>query len=215
MKKLIFSFSIFLLSLPSFSQNKPSIKAYAGFGIQQYNGDLGNGFYDFSLTTYGVASLGIDIRLNKSFDVKIFTTVGDLGYCQPKDKHTHEEEHEHEHGKNPEDENLNSRMASGIIALQYNFANGYLLPEHSKLAPYFYIGVGTNRITDIMEMECVVPGQYSTLNWGLGFEHKLSKNWYATVSLSYGRFSSDNIDFIKKGSKDLYHQNSLLIAYQF
>ncbi len=214
MKNQFLTILFVTFTINSFAQSKTSkLKIYGGFGFQQYSGDLGNGFYQFGEAKYGAGSLGVDYALNKSFEIRAFSTLGDLGYCQPKEIRNHYAEAEHAHGKRPENENLNSRMVSGIIAVKYKFANDYFLPETNRLSPFIYAGVGINRITDIMKMECVVPGTYYSLNMGAGFEYRLTKSMYVGCTLSFGRFTSDGLDYVVRNSNDMYMQNSALIGF--
>ncbi|MFT5512317.1 MAG: opacity protein-like surface antigen [Bacteroidia bacterium] len=218
MKKLTPLFTLLLLSQLSFGQLKFSeMRVNIGFGIQQYNGDLGNGFYDFSKTTYGVGVADISIPINKSFDLMFMTTLGDLGYCQPEWKkelfESNADEHNHVHGKKPEEENLNSRMTSAMLGVQYKFANNYLLKSYSKWAPYVYAAAGINRLTDFMKMECVDPGMYSTINWGAGCQYQLMPNCSVGLKFSFGSFNNDGLDFIRNSSRDMYMQNSFMLGF--
>ncbi len=230
MKKYLFFLLLIAISINCSAQtSQKKIDFYGGFGFQQYNGDLGNGFYKFNSTEYGVGSLTLDYSLNKFFDIKFFTTFGDLGYCQVNDHeanhfeehHGHDHHHENEdkenegHGINPKTENLNSFMFSGNLALQIDFANGYIFSESSKFQPFVYFGIGLNRITDRMKMECVVPGFYTSINMGTGFKYYLSESIFAGYSLNFGVFTSDKLDFFDQGKNDRFMQNSATIGYSF
>ncbi len=222
MKKLSIVVVLLAASSTSFSQiNLNKLTLQLGFGIQQYSGDLGNGFYDFSQTTYGVGIISLNYELNNSFDLKVMNTIGDLGYCQPEWKkeffamnRPHVDGEAHIHGKLPEEENLNSRMVSGIVGMKYKFANDYLLPTSSYLKPYVYLAAGINRITDIMKMKCVNPGNYVSVNWGTGFDCEVFKRIDVGASFSFGKFSSDALDFVKEGGNDMYMQNSILLGFK-
>ena len=192
-----------------------------GFGFQQYCGDLGNGLYRFNSTEYGVACLSVDYSLNRWFSLKFLGTLGDLGFCQTKEtREAIKAEHEahggeHVHGINPKEENLNSRMAAGVFAVQFEFANGYILPEWSRFAPYVYAGAGLNRITDRMEMNCVAPGLYSTLNVGTGFKYQIVQHLFLGYQLNFGQFTSDKLDKFDTGKNDLHMQNAVMVGYAF
>ena len=197
---LLLSF-LFSLTLLHGQTKSHKLAISAGFGFQQYCGDLGNGFYDFSSTEYGVANLGIDYYLTRSLDIKLLGTLGDLGYCS---------DLEEGEGGVVEDV-LNSRMTMGSISLKFKFANGVILPENAKLAPYLYAGFGVNKITDIMKMGCIVPGTYTSLNGGAGFKYHISQLFSIGYNLNIGQFSTDRIDFVSVGRNDMYMQNSLVL----
>lgn len=205
MKNQFLTIAFLLVCIFANAQTKSSKFALsAGFGFQQYHGDIGNGFYNFTSTEYGVTSLSLDYYLSKSFDVKLYGNLGDLGFCSP-----------YEEGENGVVEDvLNSRMTMGAIALKYKFANGYLLPETKRLAPYIYAGVGINKISDIMEMGCIVAGTYYSKNIGLDFKYKVFKAFNIGYNLNIGQFTSDALDFVNRGNNDLYMQNSLMISIE-
>src|SRR6478609_2831048 len=49
-------------------------------GLSQYNGDIGNGFYNSDQASYGFAGLSMSRYLSKHFDATIFFTRGEVGY---------------------------------------------------------------------------------------------------------------------------------------
>lgn len=220
MKKQFLLLLLSSFSISIFAQNHaPRFSIYGGFGFQQYAGDLGNGLYRFNSTEYGVASLGIERSISKSWDLKLFGTLGDLGFCQVnraayiKEKYGEDLEHEHEH--DPKAENLNSRMGALTVALQYRFANGVWLPTDSRFSPFLSFGFGLNRITDRMKMECVVPGLYSTIHAGTGFKYFLKNQVFVGYNLNFGFFTSDGLDGFEQGRNDLHMQNSAVVGYSF
>ncbi len=94
----------------------------AGAGIQQYNGDLGNSFFDFAEEWYGVARLAYSRYLSPALDAQAFATMGDIGRCFD--------------GVLPPGEQilmLRSRFTSVGLALKYKFANGRFLREEARL----------------------------------------------------------------------------------
>jgi OmpA-OmpF porin, OOP family len=203
MKNQLFILGLLFLSITTIAQTQSrKLAITAGFGFQQYHGDLGNGFYNFTSTEYGVASIGLDYYLNRSFDIKLYSMLGDFGFCS---------DLEEGEGGVVEDV-LNSRMTMGGIALKYKIANGFLLAENSRLAPYIYAGFGINRVTDFMKMKCIVPGTYYSVNAGFGLKYNVSEVYNIGYNLNIGQFSSDKLDFIVDGSNDYYMQNSLVLG---
>ncbi|MFK8038534.1 MAG: outer membrane beta-barrel protein [Crocinitomicaceae bacterium] len=229
MKKIIFvliGLSIFGLSSSAQSQDVfRRFEITTGFGFQQYNGDLGNGFFNTNNVVYGVASLGLNYKLTNSFSLKLLGTVGDLGYCHEDEIMAnrvpqpigHGDHHSDAHNTHflPEEEILSSRLFTGTIAIQYNFANGIIMPIDSRFRPSFYLGIGVNKLTDIMKMRCVNIGNYSSFNTGLGLQYSVSKQFSVGYNLGFGLLTSDKIDFISKGKNDMYMQNSATVVFAF
>ncbi len=89
-----------------------------------YNGDLGNGFFNFQQKFRGQVGLKVDRYLNPSFDLSIGGSYGRWGY-----------------DKNNVDNFLSNMLQMNISAV-YKISNGYLLPEDSKIAPYVFAGLG-------------------------------------------------------------------------
>lgn len=186
-----------------------------GGGSQKYSGDLGNGFSFKNNVWCGDFNARINYYLNRSFDVGVFGSIGDFGYCQPDDV-----------AKRPVDDddrcpgcvgrvglgNLNSRLHSCGLHLTYKFANGYLLKENSRIQPYIFAGGAFNYISDRMRMNCVVAGKYYSVNAGVGVKTYLTERINLGYILSFGYFTSDKLDFMSHGKNDMYMQNSLVLG---
>ena len=105
-------------------------------------------------------------------------------------------------------------MTSAMLGLQYNFANNYILNSTGKWSPYIYAAAGINRLTDFMKMECVNPGMYSTINWGVGCQYQLMPKCSVGLKFSFGSFNNDALDFIENSSRDMYMQNSFMLGFR-
>lgn len=65
MKNHLFTSMLILFAMGATAQTKNNTTCVtAGFGFQQYNGDLGNDFYKIDWTKYGVASTSLGFYLN-------------------------------------------------------------------------------------------------------------------------------------------------------
>jgi OmpA-OmpF porin, OOP family len=51
-------------------------------GAYNYNGDLGNGFYNFNQAYYGLGGLSVSRYLSRHFDATLFGTRGEAGYVK-------------------------------------------------------------------------------------------------------------------------------------
>ncbi|MEO6039389.1 MAG: DUF6089 family protein [Saprospiraceae bacterium] len=205
--KKIFFFAAFLLSVAANAQTSSAKNNLsAGAGIQQYNGDLGNSFFDFEEEWYGVVRLGYSRYLNRSFDAQVFATTGDIGRCfdgvlQPGEHVTM----------------LRSRFTTLGLSLKYKFANGRLLKEDARLAPYVYAGAALNNHRDLWVVQDprVNEGTYISINGGLGLTYRLCTRFQINYNLGLGYFTTDKLDFISQGSNDLYLQNTFSVGMDF
>ena len=216
MKHYLFALGFALLAGISVAQTKNhKLGLTVGGGSQKYKGDLGNGFTVKNDTWYGGMSYNAGYYFTRSFDAGVFGFVGDYGFCQPKSKPPVEVAEKDRCagcvgrvGLG----NLSSRLASVGVFAKYKFANGYILKEDAKVQPYVYLGAAANRITDIMKMKCVNPGNYNSINAGLGAKYYLTDKINVGYNLGFGLFSDDHLDFIMKGVSDMYMQNTLTVG---
>lgn len=213
MKTNIFVLIFILIANTLLAQSKSNkLGINVGLGGQNYKGDLGNGFKFKNESWTGGAGINLAYYLNKSFDLGLSTFLGDLGYCQPP-KIAASEVDISLRCTGCVDRvglgNLNSRMISGGIFLRYKFNNNYLLKENAAFRPFVTLGAAMNNVTDRMKMNCVNPGNYMSVNAGLGVKYYISKSINLGYQMTYGYFTSDNIDFMSHGRNDQFLQNTL------
>lgn len=205
---------IFMLSANTLVAQSKSNKLgiNVGLGGQNYKGDLGNGFTFKNETWTGGGGINLAYYLNKSIDLGISYFLGDLGYCQPPQIAASEVDVSLRCAGCVDRVglgNLNSRMISGGIFLRYKFNNNYLLKEATALKPFVTLGAAMNNVSDRMKMNCVNPGNYMSVNAGIGVRYYISKNINFGYQMTYGYFTSDNIDFMSHGRNDQFLQNTL------
>lgn len=209
-KRVLFCAFTFL-SLHCFGQSfEKKNNISLGTGRQSYNGDLGNSWFQPSEEYYGIGSLTYSRYLTKSFDALLFVTHGDYGHCREEDESQFRPD-------GTEVLNMLSRLTSSSISVKYKFANGYLLKEEAKLAPYIYLGAGVNNISNFWwkDKKRVNPGNCFSLNGGAGVSYNLNKKINLTYNLGFGYLASDKIDFRSEGTNDMYMQHSLLLGLNF
>ena len=90
----------------------------------EYNGDYGNGIFNFKQQMYPSGGLGIGYYLNPSFNLGLRTSFGDLGF------------------KETIANSFRGRKFDMSVYTQYKFNNGYILKEDSKLSPFLSVGLG-------------------------------------------------------------------------
>ncbi len=243
MKNYVFiTVSIFLSSLNSIGQNKNNkIGIEAGAFIQQYDGNLGSSFFKFNTVAFAGASINTGLYLNKSFDLNVGGTMGHFGYCQTAEDKSRIVPFDQKCPGCPGEEggmgDLRSLMISGNVAVKYKFANGYILNENSKLAPYVYFGAGINRLSDNMRRNCVNVGKHFSLNGGVGVKYNINERFNIGYNLAFGCFVTNKHVYTSNGikgitavvnptevngeemkmsnKKDSYLQNSLTFGFNF
>lgn len=96
------------------------------FMKNEYNGDYGNGIFDFSKTMFAAGGLTFAHYLNPSFNVGLQGNYGNYGY--------------YDNAEN----NFAGKKLEASLFLQYKLNNGYIIKANSKLSPFFTLGVGYN-----------------------------------------------------------------------
>ena len=206
-----------------------------GAYLQQYNGNLGNSFFKFKETAFGGGSLNLGLYLNKSFDLNVGGSIGHFGYCQTEEDKKRVVALEYRcpgctdrlgMGE------LRSMMISGNTSIKYKFANGYLLKEDSKIAPYVYAGVGINYLSDVMKRNCVNVGNHFTINAGAGVKYNITerlnigynfgvgcfmtkKVYYTNAIAENNEVEKDADDIKMEKRKDFYMQHALTLGFNF
>lgn len=217
MKNFLFAIGFSLLCVGAGAQSKYHKLGFTeGYGFQNYKGDLGNSFKCGNVSTYGALTGNVGYYLNRSFDISVFGSIGDYGYCQPDEKINAEVVDKDRCGGCKDRlglGNLNSRLFVAGASIKYKFNNGSLFSENTKIKPYISAGVAINKITDIMQMKCVDPGTYFSINTSVGFKYYISERLNVGYSISLGYFTSDKLDFMAhNGANDMYLQNTLTIG---
>jgi hypothetical protein len=203
MKKTLSLFAAFFVCFCLYAQTRALKNNIAiGAGFQNFNGDMGNTFFKTGEEVYGFVYLGYHRYLNRSFDLGFRATSGDIGRCLE--------------GEEIAEYNstfmMRARMTAGTVLLKYKFANGYVLHEAAKVAPFLNIGFSVNNMRDIWTHNRVNEGNYTALNGGAGVQFNITKRLNFIYHLGFGIFTSDNIDFRLQGSNDRYMQNTFTLG---
>src|SRR4051812_1074713 len=94
MKKVIIICTVILIScniLQAQTNERPFALGVFG-GLTQYNGDLGNGFYDMSQNQYGHIGLNAAWYITPHFDFTMNAGYGSIGYTENSVKNFHGEQ---------------------------------------------------------------------------------------------------------------------------
>lgn len=192
---LLSAFTASVLSLSAQTKDH-KIGIEVGGYLQQYNGNLGNSFFKFKETAFGGFHANAGLYLNKSFDAMVGASVGHFGYCQTDEDKKRIVAVEF---RCPGCTNqlgmgeLRSMMVAGNAALKYKFANGMLLKESSRLAPYIYAGIGINQLSDNMKRNCVNVGTHLTINAGAGVKYNINERINVGYNMGLGCFVAKKV----------------------
>jgi hypothetical protein len=204
MKQSLLVLVIFLISFSLRSQTEEHKSCIsAGGGNESYNGHLGNSWFDPGEEWYGFVYIGYSRYLTNSFDVSIHASYGDIGRCRPD-------------GADPSILNLYARMTTGILTFKYKFANGYLLNENARVAPYVFLGGGVNNMEDVWTHYRVNSGNFTSINGGGGFQIRLLPRVHIGYEMSFAYMTSSlAFDYISTAKHDCYMQHTFSLGYDF
>lgn len=177
MKKKFYLLVLAFLSVTAtYSQTKEkpwNIGAY--YGKSEYNGDLGNGFFQFGKAFYGYGALSVSRYLNSYFNVGVTGFYGGHGYFVARN----------------DPSNFGSHRIYGDIQLQFNFVK----KEQAFFRPYIFAGVGVRNLVDPGSTQWVPPtcneGTDLVIPAGLGLNFKLYKNLSLRYVLTFGYTNHD------------------------
>lgn len=209
--------NVLLIVLVAFSQlifaqnadNKVAVTLYGG--LNQYNGDLGNGLKSFTpLNPLGALSLSTYV--SPSFDLGVQGSYGKYAfsgsYLEPVLNVM-------------KDVNFSGAKYEGFMHLDYKFANGYILSKNAFIQPFLTAGIGlagykgTNINT--FPMDLITP-------FGAGLKFKLSENVALTYKFLYTFTNHDEHDNYARsdakydmfGTKsDAYGEHLLGVVFSF
>jgi outer membrane protein OmpA-like peptidoglycan-associated protein len=194
MKKTLLLLTICASALASFAQDANNRWGIgAGLGFTDFVNPI-NGQYLMVERWKGAANLNIQRYLGKSFDGRLNMTFGNAFYPYAKNQPAANQ-------TVPTTINLaqkgnmeyqNAQIIDGGLNLVYKFANGSILKEDAKFAPFLFSGIGVNAINKIGsttnggnnggagndQINPYIPV-------GLGFNLGLGSNWSASAEAAY------------------------------
>lgn len=196
-KKILLSLLLVTLLQQVFAQNIENKFAISIFGgINQYNGDLGNGLSDFkNLNPLGTTSFSV--YLNNSLDIGLQLGIGKYSYSN-----------------SSLNKSFSGKKTDGFIFLNYKFANNYIINSSSFISPLITAGVGLagysgDNIYDTASGDIIFP-----LGAGLNFNiNKKTAISYRFIYTFTNRDSHDNN--ISSGKNDGYGEHLFGITFSF
>ena len=233
MKKSLLVVALTFAALSTIAQSKNfRYGVTAGGYIQHYNGNLGNSFFKFNTTCFGGGAATFGMYLSKSVDLNVGGSLGFYGYCQTDadERRTASVAQRCPGCTRLGMGELRSVMIAGNVAVKYKFANDIFLNEGAKIAPYVYAGAGINRLSDVMQRDCVNEGNHVSVNAGAGVKYNFCKRFNIGYNLALGAFVGDKVyatdpwetamvknelEMKLEKRKDLYMQNGLFLGVNF
>ena len=160
-----------------------------GIGINfiknDYNGDYGNGVFDFSKTMYASGGLTFAYYLNPSFNLGIQGDYGNYGYFADVVNH------------------FVGKKADVSLFGQYKLNNGYLFKKDSKLEPFISLGVGYasyyENTTITHDPTIITDGGDIILPVGLGLKYHVTSRFAIQYQYLYNFTNSDVHDQNRSG----------------
>ncbi|WP_306639495.1 OmpA family protein [Sanyastnella coralliicola] len=184
MKKIILFVLAILACMCMFSQNQVrdfSISVLGG--VKEYAGEYGNEFYQFDRdhVAFGLSLAGY---IDESWDVMGMISYGQIS--------------------NGNDTSyFSNRLFNLSLLAKYKFANGYILKQDARVAPYLFAGIGdaimrAEHYTDEFDMAFNFPA-------GVGLDIHLN-DWMAlNVQSTYHYTIKDNLDNLDLGGQLNWH----------
>jgi outer membrane protein OmpA-like peptidoglycan-associated protein len=183
-----------LLSSSLFSQTKENPNAIGLFGLKHcYVGSLGNGFGDFSQPFNGFVGVSFLKYYDNNLNFSLNADFGKLAY-EKNEKKTYEE-----------------NLTHLSLRVHYKFANGYILPEDARFAPFLTSGIGLAFFGGDDKIE---KHKDVLFPLGIGFNYRINDKW----ALQYqGNMNITVMKYPKDGkgqsSEDHFFGHSLGVVY--
>ena len=175
------------------------------FGKNEYNGDLGNGVFNFNKAAYMFGGISFATYVSPSFDLSLQGNYGDYGYFPGSDK----------------PKSLYGTKYEGTLSLHYKFNNGYFLNEDCKFSPFLEVGLGfagygtekQNGVTQTGRIN--TPGTDFITPLGAGLKYQINKTLALQYKYVYNLTNQDKRDFVIAGRNDHFGEHSLGVIFSF
>jgi outer membrane protein OmpA-like peptidoglycan-associated protein len=187
MKKLL----ILLLALNAFNakaQNseRPFAIGIVG-GLTQYNGDLGQGFYDFSQAAYGHYGLSANWFVSPRWDFVVNATNGHMGYVQDK----------------------GFRFRTMQLQANAHFRLNLRTSDNHKMIPFLHAGIGLSDVHGFTSS----PGTDMYVPFGFGLRYIVNQRVSVLIQETFGYTDHDTHDFAVKRTNDAFLLHSVGILF--
>ncbi|MDD4993260.1 MAG: thrombospondin type 3 repeat-containing protein [Paludibacter sp.] len=180
----------------------------------EYNGDYGNGIFNFNQKMYAGVGLSTSLYLSPSFNVGLQGSSGLYGY------------------RETSADRFVGRKAELSLFTHYKFNNGYIISETSNFSPFLSLGVGAayySLSNDAKPYPTIITnGVDLIIPFGVGLKYHITKRFAIQYQYLYNLTSGDNHDQNRganyfgsaahpysKPSNDAYGQHVFSLVFNF
>ena len=196
------------------ADQKVAVGLYAG--KNEYEGDLGNGIFNYSQVPYVFGGISIATYISPSFDLSLQGNYGDYGFFR----------NNLVNGSLSSQGNLSGRLFGtkydGTLSLHYKFNNGYFLSKDAKLSPFLEAGFGLagysvkdqGGLSNATRIN--TTGTDFIVPLGAGFKYQFTKKFALQYKFVYNITNQDKRDFIiRDDNNDSFVEQSLGVIFSF
>ena len=147
----------------------------ATVGKSEYNGDRGNAMLKFGEPFHALGGVRVSRYLNPSFDLSLGATYGCHGFWETQN-------------------NFLAKQTNFSLLAHYKLANGYIMKEESRFAPFLNVGLGLSNYSPTDDR-----GTKSTdfgIPLGIGAKFRLNETldlfWQSNYGLNFGGEYDEN-----------------------
>ena len=160
-------------------------------GAEQYQGDLGNGFYNTDQALYGFGGISLSRYLVGHLDLSLLFTKGEVGHI-----------------------NDTARFHSGLSTVTLNFRFNILGPQ-SFIRPYLFVGAGTLLFANNPTVQDKSKIDYSVPSFGAGLNIRLGPSVMLNLQEMVLYSTNDNKDGYTAKSNDAFLQHMIGLTFNF
>ncbi len=187
-----FNLLLIIAMLFAVSVNAQSPDRKWGFGvhggIEQYNGELGNDFYQFGQSSYGFGGITVSRNLSAHWDLELDATIGEIG------------------AKDDKKGSFEKNLFQARLNVKYN-----LLKYGAVVRPFLFAGIGFMSFDLISTKESI--NNWQLPDGGFGFAFKLNEVASIVLKETFILSDYDRVDNHFEDMNDMYLQHSIGIVF--
>lgn len=134
-------------------------------GINQYNGDLGNGFLNFNQELYGFGGVSVARYLGSHWDIVADAGLGEIGHD------------ENDGSNNPGQNGVGSEFRARMIDVNAYARFSFFKYEDVQVRPFLLAGLGYLQFNDLNDNSSEYIENMALPMFGAGFKWKISPSW--------------------------------------
>ena len=168
-------------------------------GLNEYNGDLGNGLFRFK-NVNPMGALSLSTYISPSFNLGLQGSYGKYGYEST--------------SSNYPNASFKGNKYDAFMFLEYKLNNGYIISKNSKFSPFLTAGIGLAGYLENNNDGKIQPFPMDlTVPVGAGLKYQISDNFAVQYKYLYHFTNHDEHDLIRMtGKNDGFGENLLGIV---